>query len=75
MKGIMGQELVMPPRAPDDGPIGIRKDRGEYVLLTTQCGVESELRVSPHNAWRLFGSLALMLGIPLPKAIGRLIRL
>jgi hypothetical protein len=62
----------MPDRAPDDGPISVRRVAGTEILEIS-CNGES-LFVSPFNAWRIFGALALMLDIPLSKNVARTIR-
>ena len=38
-------------------------------------GREHDIVCSPYNAWRVFGLLALMLGIPLPTKVGKAIKL
>jgi hypothetical protein len=62
----------MPPRQPDDGALSVRRldgDRG-YIEMSHGAG---NLVLSEYNAARLYAMLGLLLGIPLPKAIGKAI--
>lgn len=60
-----------------DGPISIGRDAGNDDLVVTiiHRGQLQALRMSEHNAATLFGSLALMLGISLPTALGKRIKI
>lgn len=69
-----------PPRGPDDGPIEVRRDPHRegwwQVSVSTPDGKQTEtLRLSGFNAWRVFGLLAFMLGIPLPAKLQKEIKL
>jgi hypothetical protein len=64
-------------RLPTDGAAGIERD-GDHLILyveTADGRGRGSLRVSFFNAARLFGMLALFLGIKLPAALGKAIRL
>lgn len=66
------RESKQPERLPDDPGISVERSGENHYLLI--CG-ERSLRVSGFNAWRLFGALAFMLGIPLPSKIAKGIKL
>ena len=72
---------VMPERQPGDTDVTVtRLDNG---YLRVSYGGDSQdpyvcsgsLVVSPYNAWRVFGLLACMLGISLPRSLGKAIKL
>lgn len=68
--------MRQPDRLPGDGSVTVSRD-GEFhfiVKVVTDCK-EQSIRVSHANAWRVFGSLAVMLGIELPKKLAKSIRL
>ncbi len=68
--------IKMPPSQAGDGAMLIKRlDDGKIVIDATIDGVTYHIEVSAYNAWRVFGCLALMLGIPLPKATGKAIKL
>ncbi len=71
----MSSAKKMPKRLPTDGAVGIRRVEGHLVLACVTAGTEYGVPMSPHNAWRAFGLLALMLDIRLPRRIGKLIEL
>jgi hypothetical protein len=76
MRGLFGGELVMPGRLLTDGPVSVRRGGTRDIQVSVvNAGHESAIEMSEHNAWRLFGSLALMLGIPLGRRVGQLIKL
>lgn len=62
----------MPERLPTDGPIGVRRAGDDYLALDFN---GHEVRVSRYNAARLYGMLGMFLEIPLPKAMGKAIKL
>lgn len=67
---------LQPPRCPGDGDVRLHRGDGDSFFFTvTQDGAEQTLWLSGFNAWRLFGMLAIMLGVPLPKKIGKAIKL
>jgi hypothetical protein len=69
------KKLVMPERRPQDGRVSVwRPNEGEVTISVTNAGVETFIAMSDHNAWQVFGLLAVMLGIPLPKRLGNLIK-
>lgn len=71
----MDDRLEQPPRQPGDGPINIAVPREGYVTITvTTDGQEEAITMGEHNAWRVFGSLALLLGIPLSAKVGEAIK-
>lgn len=65
-----------PDRGPEDGPIGItRLDDETLAIDCTTNGVLRRTIASEYNAWRLFGTLAVFLGIQLPKKLEKSIDL
>ena len=71
------EKLMMPERQPTDGPVRVaRLLDGRLMEISVETdGVTGTLALSEHNAWRVFGMLALMLEIPLPPRIGEAIKL
>lgn len=68
--------FVQAPRQPTDGPVAInRNDDDSLTIVATTDGIDGSIRVSEYNAARLFGMLALMLGIDLPSSLGKAIKL
>lgn len=66
----LGKTGKQPPRSESDGPVGIRVLAGTRLCITaTQDGRETELVVSAHNAWRVFGLLTFVLGVKLPAKL------
>lgn len=65
-----------PERRAEDGPVKFAV-HGEhtYSISVTHNGKEQDLIVGAHNAWRLFGMMAMILGIALPAAIAKRIKL
>lgn len=64
-------EFEQPPKLDGDGDVSVQRIDAYFLL---KCGDESML-VSGYNACRLFGCIALMLGIPLGRKIGKAIKL
>lgn len=64
-------------RLPDDGPIGIERldDDRLLVYVETSNGDRQFITVSLFNAARIFGALSVFLGINLPRAIGKAIKM
>lgn len=75
----MAKKLEMPARGVSDGPVSIRRISigpvERVILEATQSGKEQAMELSEYNAWRMFGMLSLMLGIPLPAHVGKAIKL
>lgn len=72
-------ELKMPEREEGDGAVGLKwesrlGDNRLWLKVETD-GAHYSVPISEHNAWRLFGILAVMLEIPLSKRVGKAIRL
>ena len=68
--------LKMPERKPSDGPMGVSRPRdGEIMITATTTGEMQSIVMSDYNAWRTLGVLAMMLGIPLSKEVGKAIKL
>lgn len=63
----------MPERRPIDGPVALTRSGDNLVLSCTTNGSETSVVLGPHNAWRAFGLLALMLDLPLLKRVARAI--
>jgi hypothetical protein len=71
----MGKGPKMPPRVSGDGAISVRRpEPGRLLISVIDDGNECNVDVSDHNAWRLFGMLAFMLGIKLPDSIAKAIK-
>lgn len=71
-------DLKMPKREPTDGALTVRRiaGTGHIELIEERDGHPAAwLIVSEYNAWRLFGMMALILGIPLSKAVAKTIKL
>jgi hypothetical protein len=63
-------------RKPSDGEVSLRRsDADGFLLEVVTDGVRHGIFMSEYNASRVFASLALMLKIPLSKAVGKEIKL
>ena len=69
-------KLKMPERLPTDGPLTVQRDGAiNYIIhVENAAGRSSLIHISPYNAWRLFGTLAMMLEIPLTPAAKKAIK-
>jgi hypothetical protein len=67
--------ITMPQRGPTDGAFSVRRVGDDIHIAVTQGDSTTEVEMSEYNAWRVFGCLALMLHIPLPKRVASAIRL
>lgn len=68
--------LKMPERNESDGPIAVeRPSEGKIAIRVSNSGEMSSVVMSEYNAWRAFGMLSVMLGIPLSPAAGKAIKL
>lgn len=78
MINVVSEDVVFKqaPREPDDGAVSVRRvtDASGRERLLLVCG-ESVIECSFYNASRLFGIMAMMLGIPLAEAVGKEIKL
>jgi hypothetical protein len=63
----------MPERQTDDGAVALRRVGEKIAVHVTDGGVDQELVMGEHNAWRIFGMLAVMLQIPLSPKVGKAI--
>lgn len=71
-----GRAKVQPDKRPGDSPPGVKWVTDD--LLEIWCktdGRTERITLSARNAWQLFGLLALMLGLPLSKKLGKMIHL
>lgn len=69
-------ELKMPERQEGDGECGVSSPEvGVITITATQNGKTTTVVMSEYNAWRAFGMLSVLLGIPLPKKIAKAITL
>jgi len=67
-------DLKQPERLPEDGGIRIvRMPDGK--LTIAEDGNHTAVILSEFNAWRVFGMLSIMLGIPLSKKVSVAIKL
>lgn len=62
-----------PPRTPIDGPISVGRSGPDINIHATHSGIEQSIVVTEYNAARIFASLSLILGIPLPSSVGKAI--
>jgi hypothetical protein len=69
----MSARYVMPERLPGDGPIAVERSERGIRIRVTNGDATTLVEMSEHNAWRVFGSLALVLGLPLPASVGKAI--
>lgn len=67
--------LKMPARADFDGPISVRRIGEVLIIEATQGALTTHVEMSEYNAWRAFGCLSLLLDIPLPPHVGKVIKL
>lgn len=69
-------DAKMPEREMGDGSVEVKRlDNGRFNLSVVTDGGYQEVQLGAFNAWRAFGLLAFMLGIPLPKKLQRAIKL
>jgi hypothetical protein len=68
-------KLQMPARDEFDGPISVRRIGEILIIQATQGALTTHVEMSEYNAWRAFGCLALLLGVPLPPHIAKAIKL
>lgn len=67
--------MAQPERKPWDGPVAVQRV-GDYIdVQATDNGEKTYLRMSEYNAWRVFAMLAMILGVSLPKALGKSIKM
>lgn len=67
--------VEQPERAETDGRVHVAWTGEHLTVMCCQNGEETTIRMSRYNAWRVFGFMALMLGISLPKKLQESIRL
>jgi hypothetical protein len=65
----------MPPRESFDGPCSVQRVGDVIIVGSTQNGMTTHCEMSEYNAWRIFGCLSLMLDIPLPPHVRKVIDL
>jgi len=68
------EDLKQPERLPEDGTVRIERT-GNGGLMICEDGTHTAVILSEFNAWRVFGMLSLMLGIPLPAKVSKAIKL
>jgi hypothetical protein len=69
-------DLKMPERQPGDGTASVQAPTdGVIAISVTTDGEAQAITMSRYNAWRVFGMLALMLGLPLSAKVGKAIKL
>jgi hypothetical protein len=67
---------LQPPRQPCDGAVSVNLSPDDEVIVNvTPNGNEQAIVMSEYNAWRVFGMLALVLGVSLPRKIANSIKL
>lgn len=74
----MTEQAKQPERGPEDGQVTITRahdDPSKILIAVVHSGIEREIRMTEHNAWRVFGMLAFMLGIKLPVKLLKAIKL
>ncbi len=66
----------MPERLPEDGAVTVSRLGEKFLTLRVETdGKEELITLSLFNAWRLFGSLSLMLNLPLNKEVSAAIQM
>lgn len=67
---------TMPEQAPGDGDVAVRRNlkADTVTAIVTTNGVTESITMSEHNAWRVFGSLSIMLDLPVTPAVAKAIR-
>ena len=66
---------VMPPRLPEDGAVTVSQAGDDRIMVSVEtAGVSTMLAMSPYNAWRVFGQLAIVLGLELPSRLRKAIK-
>lgn len=71
----MTTKLTMPERKPSDGPMAVNRPGPGLLTITAETNGETQaITMSEFNAWRTFGCLAMLLGIPLSKEVGQAIK-
>ena len=77
----MAKKLEQPARRPTDGMVEVQRMDNSTLgddminIRVTTGGEDHFITCSPFNAWRVFGMLSVMLGIPLPAATGKAIKI
>ena len=66
--------LRMPDRQPTDGPVSATRENGNIRIAVETAGERRSILMGEHNAWRIFGLLAVMLGLPMTKEVGKAIK-
>ena len=71
-----------PARLPADGAVGVRRHDDEWarnpmfeIYVEHANGKSSSIEVSEFNARRIFGSLSILLGLPLSSKVGKSIKM
>ncbi len=69
----IGEYTPQPPRQPTDGPVSVRNpdDAAGFTIEETHGGETRTITLSPHNAHRIFGMMAMMLGVKLPPKVAK----
>lgn len=71
----MSDQLKMPERQPDDGPISVIRPTDGVVSISVETGSRlSAVTMSEYNAWRVLGALSVVLGVPLSKAASKVVK-
>lgn len=69
-------DLKQPERLPTDGAVEVRREGDDGIVLTVHsAGSAQSVFMSGYNAWRALGMMAIILGIPLGKKVGKAIKL
>lgn len=69
-------DFVQAKRLPGDGPVSVYRVNDERLKISsTTDGVEESITLSDYNASRVFGILALMLGIKLSNKLLKAIKM
>lgn len=67
---------LQPPRAPTDGVVRLMEvDDDLFTIMVEHDGVEQTLHIGGYNLLRLFGFIAIVMRVPLSKAVGKAIGL
>jgi hypothetical protein len=72
----MGEDGKQPLRGPGDGPVDVcRAPKDHIAISVTTNGEQQGIVMSEYNAWRVFGLLALLLGVRLSDKVSKAIKL
>lgn len=72
---MLTQQRQQPARGPEDGPVVVRWIGDLLEIEATGAGGTESVIMSQYNAFRIFGMMAMALGIKLPASVAKGIKL